>query len=40
MTYRGLAAVTVWVKLRFAALNLKKLVIHKWMLKSVKKDHP
>ena len=29
--YRGLAAVTAWVKLKFAALNLKKLAIHKWM---------
>ncbi len=29
--YRGLPAVTAWVKLKFTALNLKKLVIHKWM---------
>ena len=29
--YRGLAAVSAWVKLKFAALNLKKLAIHKWM---------
>lgn len=29
--YRGLAAVTTWVKLKFAALNLKKFAIHKWM---------
>ena len=29
--YRGLAAVTAWVKLKFAALNLKKYAIHKWM---------
>ena len=29
--YRGLAAVTAWVKLKFAALNLKKLAIHKWL---------
>ena len=29
--YRGLAAVTNWVKLKFAVLNLKKLAIHKWM---------
>ena len=29
--YRGLAAVTAWVKLKFAALNLKKFAIHKWM---------
>ena len=28
--YRGLAAVTAWVKLKFTALNLKKLAIHKW----------
>ena len=28
--YRGLAAVTAWVKLKFAAMNLKKLAIHKW----------
>ena len=30
--YRGLAAVTSWVKLKFAAMNLKKLAIHKWSL--------
>ena len=30
--YRGLTAVSTWVKLKFAALNLKKLAIHKWML--------
>ena len=29
--YRGLAAVTAWVKLKFTALNLKKFAIHKWM---------
>ena len=29
--YRGLAAVTNWVKLKFAVLNLKKLAIHKWI---------
>ncbi len=28
--YRGLAAVTKWVKLKFAAMNLKKMAIHKW----------
>ena len=28
--YRGLAAVTTWVKLKFAAMNLKKLALHKW----------
>ena len=29
--YRGLHAVAAWVKLKFTALNLKKLAIHKWM---------
>ena len=29
--YRGLPAVTAWVKLKFAAMNLKKLAIHKWI---------
>ena len=29
--YRGLTAVSAWVKLKFAAMNLKKLAIHKWM---------
>ena len=29
--YRGLTAVTAWVKLKFAAMNLKKLAIHKWL---------
>ena len=29
--YRGLPAVTAWVKLKFAAMNLKKLAVHKWM---------
>ena len=29
--YRGLTSVTTWVKLKFAALNLKKFAIHKWM---------
>ena len=28
--YRGLAQVTNWVKLKFAATNLKKLAIWKW----------
>ena len=28
--YRGLPAVTVWFKLKLAAMNLKKLAIHKW----------
>ena len=27
--YRGLPAVTAWVKLKFAVMNLKKLAIHK-----------
>lgn len=27
---RGLAQVTNWVKLKFAAMNLKKLAIWKW----------
>ena len=27
--YRGLPAVTAWAKLKFAAMNLKKLAIHK-----------
>lgn len=28
--YRGLAQVRNWVRLKFAAMNLKKLAIHKW----------
>jgi len=28
--YRGLTAVSSWVKLKYAAMNLKKLAIHKW----------
>ena len=28
--YRGLAQVTNWVKLKFAAMNLKKLAAWKW----------
>ena len=28
--YRGLAQVTNWVKLKFAAMNLKKMAIWKW----------
>ena len=28
--YRGLAQVTKWVKLKYAAMNLKKLAIWKW----------
>lgn len=28
--YRGLTAVTAWVKLKFAAFNLKKFAIHNW----------
>lgn len=30
MQYRGLAQVTNWVKLKFAAMNLKKPAIRKW----------
>ena len=33
--YRGLASVTNWVKLKFAAMNLKKYALRKW-----KRDHP
>ena len=33
--YRGLAQVTNWVKLKFAAMNLKKLATWKW-----KASHP
>ena len=33
--YRGLTAVTSWVKLKFAAMNLKKLAIHKRYLFSL-----
>ncbi|MEE0229364.1 MAG: transposase, partial [Peptococcaceae bacterium] len=28
--YRGLAQVTKWVKLKFAAMNLKKIALGKW----------
>jgi len=28
--YRGLAQVTIWVRLKFAAMNLKKLAKWKW----------
>lgn len=28
--YRGLAQVTNWVRLKFAAMNLKKFAIHRW----------
>ena len=28
--HRGLAAVTRWVRLKFAAMNLKKLALRKW----------
>lgn len=31
--YRGLAAVTSWIKLKFDVMNLKKLAIHKWFLR-------
>ena len=33
--YRGLTAVTNWVKLKYAAMNLKKLAVHRW-----KETHP
>ncbi len=33
--YRGLAAVTNWVKLKFAVMNLKKIATWKW-----KRSHP
>ena len=29
--YRGLAQVTKWVKLKFAAMNLKKFALHRWL---------
>ena len=29
-TYRGLSQVTNWVRLKFAAMNLKKYAIHRW----------
>ena len=29
--YRWLPAVTAWVKLKFAAMNLKNLAIHNWL---------
>lgn len=32
--YRGLTAVTNWDKLKYAAMNLKKLAIHKWKERS------
>ena len=28
--YRGLSQVTNWVRLKFAAMNLKKFAIHRW----------
>ena len=28
--YRGLTGVTNWVRLKFAAMNLKKYAIHRW----------
>jgi len=28
--YRGLTAVTNWVKLKYAAMNLKKFAVHRW----------
>ncbi len=33
--YRGLSQVTKWVRLKFAAMNLKKYAIHRW-----KRSHP
>lgn len=33
--YRGLAGVTNWVKLKFAAMNLKKLALWRWKSRSV-----
>ena len=33
--YRGLAQVTNWVKLKFAAMNLKKLATRKWKRKNL-----
>ena len=38
--YRGLAAVTNWVKLKFAAMNLKKLAIHKEIERKRKEGAP
>ncbi|HBM30473.1 MAG TPA: hypothetical protein DD784_00665 [Ruminococcaceae bacterium] len=29
--FRGLARVTNWVRLKFAAMNLKKYVLHRWL---------
>ena len=29
--YRELPAGAAWVKLKFAAMNLKKMAIHKWL---------
>ena len=34
--YRGLTAVTKWVRLKFAAMNLKKFAIHKDILQKFK----
>ena len=28
--FRGVSQVTKWVRLKFAAMNLKKYAIHKW----------
>ena len=30
--YRGLSQVTNWVRLKFAAMNLKKYAIHRWKM--------
>ena len=37
--YRGLTAVTNWVKLKFAAMNLKKLAIHKDIERKLREGH-
>ena len=29
--FRGLARITNWVRLKFAAMNLKKYVLHRWL---------
>ena len=38
--YRGLAQVTNWVKLKFAAMNLKKLATWKWKAKHPSPQRP
>ena len=37
--YRGLTAVTNWVRLKFAAMNLKKFAIHKDVERKLKQKH-